>query len=523
MPENKKSNESEEFCLEELAQKTAEPQEVDIAEEISDAATDTADAEAELVAESKSVDPIVDKEPVKKKRKKKKSIKVPLKVCVIAAVAIILATLMATYCVCADIFKAKYADSLVKNEAPSATDDENSGVSPEDSLLSILHRYIDKNYYGEFDEVAMIEAAMKAYVQATGDPYANYFTFEELVANNKETAGNMCGVGINIVNTTYVYEGTSIKVLEVINVMDNSPALDAGMKIGDRVAMVGVGDNAQLVDTLGYDKALELLLGEEGTNAEFVVLREENGEVTQIPFSITRAQVKTMSVISKVYEADQSIGILNVREFDYTTPLQFKTKLEELQTKGCDKFIIDLRYNPGGQLVSIAGVLSYFLDEGDVYIQTKDVKGTVTKEQILPVTYPEEYEDMQGCNILKENIGIYKDLDFVVLCNEYTASAAELFTANFKDHNMGTVVGVKTYGKGSMQTTFPIEKGYLGAIKLTTHHYFSGGDVDLVGYNGVGIEPDVAVELSEEAKEYNIYLLPQSIDNQLIAAAEAFN
>ena len=108
------------------------------------------------------------------------------------------------------------------------------------------------------------------------------------------------------------------------------------------------------------------------------------------------------------------------------------------------------------------------------------------------------------------------DLKFSVLVNKFSASAAELFTANIRDYELGRIVGVKTYGKGSMQTTFSLSRyGYDGALKLTTAYYFPPcGE----GYDGIGITPHVIVELSEEAEQYNINLLPDHLDNQLSAA-----
>ena len=124
-------------------------------------------------------------------------------------------------------------------------------------------------------------------------------------------------------------------------------------------------------------------------------------------------------------------------------------------------------------------------------------------------------------NLTAEDIGRYRDLPFSVLVNEYSASAAELFTANMRDHEIAKVVGVTTYGKGSMQTTYSLARhGYDGALKLTTAHYFPPcGE----GYDGIGITPHVEVKLSEEAQKYNINLLPDHIDNQLAAAIEAIS
>ncbi|MBE6592623.1 MAG: hypothetical protein E7642_01370 [Ruminococcaceae bacterium] len=447
-----------------------------------------------------------------KKIKKKRS--VSLKTFVISAIAIVLATLMLTYSVCAEVFRKQYLNSIVKGET---VEKENTTLTD----IDLLNAYIDEYFYGDVDKEAMLAAALKAYVAATGDIYAAYYTVDELLANYETSAGRMCGIGINIVNSEFEYEGQKMSCLHVINVMDDSPAQKAGILKNDRIAYVGIGENKRSVTELGYDGALELLLGEEGTNAEFVVYREKDGGYEEINNSVTRAIVTTTSVISNVLDSDKSVGILKITEFDYTTPKQFERKLEELKSKGCTKFVIDLRYNPGGLLVSIEAVLSYFLNENDVYIQTKDSKGNIAQRKIIPVKY--ENVDAAMCNVEKENIGKYRDLDMVVLCNGGTASAAELFVANFKDYGLAKIVGENTFGKGKMQDTFPLNYGLNGAVKLTTHMYFSGGDKELVGYDGVGIVPDVSVSLSEEALNYNAYLLPYELDDQLIKALEHFN
>ena len=121
-------------------------------------------------------------------------------------------------------------------------------------------------------------------------------------------------------------------------------------------------------------------------------------------------------------------------------------------------------------------------------------------------------------DITVEDIGKYKDLNCVVLANENTASAAELFTSNFRDYKIATIVGVTTYGKGSMQKIFSLEQfGYSGGVKLTTNMYFPPcGE----SYDGIGIKPDVEVELSEAAASVNIYKLADADDNQLQRALE---
>jgi carboxyl-terminal processing protease len=135
----------------------------------------------------------------------------------------------------------------------------------------------------------------------------------------------------------------------------------------------------------------------------------------------------------------------------------------------------------------------------------------------MPITHPTER--YQPCNVSDLDIGKYRDYDISVLCNGYSASAAELFVAALRDYGLADVVGEKTYGKGCAQDIIPLDMfGYSGALKLTTKLYYPPCGV---GYDGEGITPDVEVSLSAEAKKYSIYKLPESLDDQLKAAIEA--
>lgn len=498
---------------EETAEVTEEIEEIEETEITKEA--ETVEATDAVVEESVCLETLEELPEKKDKKKGKKHRSISIPAFLLSSVALVLATLMLTYSICTEAFKSKYADGLVKPEPEEITQ------TTEAELIDLLGQFIDGYFYGDADKEKMLAEALKAYMAASGDPYATYYTLDELLVSTEENAGRMKGIGVNIVNDVITYMGYELKVLNVFNVMDNSPALKAGMKPGDMILYVGTGEDRVLVHELGYDEALNRLLGEIGTKAEFVALRKSGETYEEIEFSITRDNVETMSVKTAILQSDATVGILKISTFDYTTPKQFKTKVEELKAAGCTRFIIDMRHNPGGFQISVQGLLSFFLNENDVYMQTKDKAGDVSQLKITPVTYPSA--DMQGCNVDKADIGIYRDLDFVVLCNGGTASAAELFVANIKDYGLAKVIGDKTFGKGSMQTTYTIKGGLLGAVKLTTHHYFSGGDKELVGYNGVGILPDVEIALSKEALEYNFYVLPEELDDQLQAAIKTLN
>ena len=449
--------------------------------------------------------------PEAENRRPKRERRISISGFIFSAIALVLAAVMTTYVCCDSFYKKKLAEAQLQNVV-LGSHDEYAGLALIDALFKAYS-------YHDLSEEEMVDAVLRAYVAASGDVYAEYYNAEEYAAMRADTAGNSEGVGINIINSTAQINGATCKVVQVISVSPNSPAEEAGMRVGDLIAWAGIGDELESVDELGYTAALAKLRGAAGTVAKFTVLRPKgDGSYETIPYSIERRAVETVSVYSAVSEVDSTVGIVKIARFDLTAPEQFSAAVDKLKLAGCTRFVFDVRYNPGGDLNSIIAVLSYFLNEGDAIISTEDKNGTKETIYVEPVTY--NTKDYQGCNVTAEDIGKYKGLDIVVLCNESTASAAELFTAAMRDYDLADIVGVKTYGKGSMQSIISLSQfGYAGGLKLTTKMYFPPCGV---GYDGIGIEPDEIVTLSDAAKEYNIYVLPQSLDDQLRAALKHF-
>ena len=384
-------------------------------------------------------------------------------------------------------------------------------------LIELDHIYKYYSYDG-IDEQTMKKAMLKAYIEATGDPYAEYLDAEEYLEYFSEKSGEFVGVGVSVVNTVIEISGYKYKVLQIVSVFKDSPALEAGLRAGDCVVYVGGGDERVLVDLIGYTEAVERIRGTEGTAAEFTVFRPSGSDYEEIEFSITRKKVVSSSVNYRVSETDKSIGIVNVTEFDDTTPVQFTEAVDTLKAQGCEYFVFDMRNNPGGALDSIETVLSYFLDKGDLIVSTEyseSLKGHNYSDYVRVKRYQSPYECY---NVTAQDIGKYKDLKdkCVVLVNENTASAAELFTATFRDYELAKIVGKTTYGKGCMQTLFPLDDyGLEGGLKLTVAMYFSKSHTN---YHGIGIKPDVEVDLSDEAKAINFFLLTEDKDDQMQAA-----
>ena len=382
-------------------------------------------------------------------------------------------------------------------------------------LIKLDDAFNDYSYDG-LDEESISAAMLKAYIAATGDMYAEYMTKEEYDAYNSESAGEFVGIGISIINSSITISGYTYKALEVISVFKDSPALESGVKVGDFIVYAGGGEGKTLVDALGYDNALSVLLGEAGTVAEFTVYRPDNKETSGfkvIDFAITRRKVTTESVTYRVSETNSKVGIVHISSFDMTTAPQFTEAVDTLLDKGCEKFVFDVRNNPGGALLSIEAVLSYFLDEGDLIIGVEYGDRSTAADYVQTKNYGPNYA---GFNVTKKDIGKYKDLDFIVITNENTASAAELFTATMRDYELADIVGMTTYGKGCMQTILPLDDyGLEGGLRVTTAMYFSKSKHI---YHNIGIVPDIEVELSEEAMEYNFFVLPEEKDNQLQTA-----
>lgn len=339
-----------------------------------------------------------------------------------------------------------------------------------------------KQYIGEIDETVLIDTMIKGYVEGTGDTYGAYYTkqeYEELLQGNNS---EYVGIGVQAIFDEIT------NTIEIVDVTQNSPAYDAGIMIGDRI--VRVGDKT--VKELGYDGAISDIRGEEKTYADIAI--ERKGELIEL--SIERRKVTDYTVFPRLYSADDSIGIIRITEFKPATAQQFKNAVKELREKGADKLVFDVRNNLGGDLEAIYEILDYLVPKGPV-IRIYDKSGRVST---------------------LESDSSSVELPMAVITNGYTASAAELFACTLRDYDKATLVGEKTYGKGSMQTILPFDNGT--ALRITTSMY---APPVTENYNGVGIEPDIQISLPEELMTKAVYLLTDEEDTQLTAAVEALN
>jgi carboxyl-terminal processing protease len=477
-------------------------------------------------AESVSApEPVAEAEAPAREPKKKGEKKIDRITVICVCVAVFLAAVMLTFTVCSFVYELKLRK--VQIGMPSGgVGTNNSGAVINETVneLDLLRQLFEYYSFCELDGEALRTAVLKAYVEATGDKYAQYYTDEEYEEFTKTLAGDTQGIGINIMESYVNIDGIDYKVLKIVNVIKDSPAAAAGINKGDLVYAVGTIAQFETITELGFDKGFARLKGEIGTNADFIVLRPSGDDYEVKEYSIPRSKIEAEFVMSESVTdpTDGSkIGIILITRFYYSTPTQMCEAIEKLRAEGCTKFVFDVRNNIGGEVSSIMATLSYFLNEGDTVMSVVDKMGNSEVMKVAPVS---RYEGEKApCNVRQEDIGKYRDLDVVVLCNEYTASAAEIFVANFRDYGIAKIVGSTTYGKGSVQRYLPLYHfGCEGVLKMTMEMYYPPCGQ---GYDGVGITPDVSVALSAEAWMKNFYDIfgDLSVDNQLAEAIKHFN
>ncbi len=414
--------------------------------------------------------------------------KISLPIFILSILLTVLVVFMATFVGTSEMFREKYgsfAQDLVGGNGTVIADSDMTSDEKLEIIKSIFTLY---SYYDLEDE-ALMNGALKGLAQGTGDRYAEYYTEEEFSAMMDDSNGDMQGIGISVIHNT------DYNVIEIINVFPGSPALEAGLEPGDLITYVGIGENATPVEELGYTNAVMALQGTAGTLCEFTVNCGDN--YAQIKeYSIERGFVKEQTVTHRICETDKTVGIIKILEFDATTPDQFLTAIDDLKANGAEKLIFDVRYNPGGNLTSICEILDFLVPEGPI-IRIRDKDGT------------EETIDSDENQF---------NMPMAVLCNGSTASAAELFTSALMDYDKAVSVGNVTYGKGSMQTTIPLTDG--SGVKLTTKMYFPPFSE---GYDGIGITPDIEIDMDESTEGISIYKITDAQDTQIQRAIRYFN
>ncbi|MDP4152935.1 MAG: S41 family peptidase [Bacillota bacterium] len=344
------------------------------------------------------------------------------------------------------------------------------------SKLFKLDKLARSMYVNKIDEEKLTDGILDGYMNGLGDKYGLYLNKDNYAAFNDESDGKFTGIGVNIIN---LQDGT----IKIVSTMKDSPAERAGIKPGDVIQSIG----GQNVSELGYYETLNKFLGKEGSTVDFTILR--NGE--PFNYSLKREKFQTYSVSFEMLE--NSIGYIKISSFDGTTYAEFKSALDFLTKQGASSLIFDVRYNNGGDLDAICKILDMLLPEGPI-IRIRDKDG---KEQVIKSDSNEVIKPM------------------VVLINDQTYSAAELFSAALRDYKKAELIGVKTYGKGTMQYVLDLGDGT--GVDLSTRKYLPPtGD----NYEGIGVSPDIEVKLPDGV---NFYDLSKQDDPQLQKAIDFLN
>ena len=315
------------------------------------------------------------------------------------------------------------------------------------SALQSLDAYVRDNYYGEINETELNDGILKGYASGLGDKYSRYLSHDEYIEELNSSQGNQVGLGLTLQEDESGY----IKIVDVLPV---SPASDAELKADDIIIAV----NSEDVISAGFDASLDAMSGVDGTEVILTVRR--NGVDTD--YRLVRRAIELVSVNSEMLS--NYIGYIKISAFKDNTPDQFIEALEKLTSNGAKALIFDLRDNGGGNVEALEECLDPLLPEG--------------------VIATAEYKDGHSETIVHSDESEL-NLPMVVLQNEKTASAAELFSLSLKDFGKAEIVGMQSFGKGVMQKVTEFDNN--GAVVLTVA---SCKTTVSDFYNGIGVTPD---------------------------------
>lgn len=372
-----------------------------------------------------------------------------------------------------------------------------------EAKLDVLQQVVDKYFLYDADPELMEQGIYKGFLAALGDPYSQYYTEEEYKGMLESTEGVYCGIGVQ------VSQNLQTGIMTVTRVFKNSPGYEGGLLPGDMIAKVDGEDVAgqQLEDVVS-----QKIKGEEGTEVTLTVYRPSAEDYLDI--TMTRKIVEAGTVEYEMM--DGNVGYVEVWQFDTVTAAQFEEAIDDLESQGMEKLVIDLRDNPGGVLDGSVKMLAYLLPDGMlVSTKAKDGSGTAYRSDGGKLLY-EVFADGKTVSSKEvEEDDHQLDIPTAILVNGQSASASEVFTGAMKDYGRATVVGTTTFGKGIVQNLIPLTDGT--AVKLTVSNYYTPNGHNI---HKKGIEPDVEVEMDSGVNVYQLEI-PKEEDNQLQAAIEA--
>lgn len=343
-----------------------------------------------------------------------------------------------------------------------------------------LMTYVDVYYNDEYDEEDIRDYIYKGTLSGLGDPYSVYYTADEYKELQLSTSGNYCGIGALLAQDAKTMRVTVSKVYA------GTPAEEAGVKDGDEIVKVEQYE----ATSMELSSLVKMIRGEDGTTVHLQIYRESTGETLEL--DVGRRDMDLPSVESQMLEG--GIGYIQITEFQSKTAEQFQEALKELQKQDMQGLIVDVRNNPGGLITSVVDILDQILPEGTV-VYTEDKYGkrdTYTSDKVC------------------------LECPIAVLVDGNSASASEILAGAIKDYQYGTLIGTKTFGKGIVQTIYPLGDG--SAIKITTAKYYTP-DGNYI--HEVGIEPDIELDYEYQGEDVKSY--DMKYDNQVQKAVEVLS
>lgn len=338
--------------------------------------------------------------------------------------------------------------------------------------MEMLKGLIDENFLFDYEEKDLYDGSLKGMFANLGDPYTQYYTKEEFSKLMESIDGRYKGIGVLV-------QASKEGLIKVVQVFDDSPAKEAGMKAGDYITKV----EGKEFTADQMEEAVALMKGDEDTTVNITIKRisDDKPEGEDIDLAVDRRDVRVDTVDESIKEVDgKKIGYIHIKSFDDVTKEDFDKSYKKLKDGGIEGLVLDLRNNPGGSLDVCLDIADKFLDEGTI-VTTKDKKGNVVTE---------------------ESDAEMDDIPMTVLVNENSASASEILSGALKDRKRAKVIGQKTFGKGIVQKLFPLNDGSGAKITISEYHTPSGAKI-----NKVGVSPDIEATNDNpdlEIKEENL-------------------
>lgn len=363
---------------------------------------------------------------------------------------------------------------ISRSEYERMKDDDKATQRQNEIEKIILNRYLR-----DVTTEQLNEGKLRGMLDSLNDPYSQYFNAEEYKRFSEDTAGSFAGIGVVVTPAEDNY-------ITVVSPIDGTPASRAGIKAEDRIIKV----NGEEFTAKQMNDAVKQMKGEEGTEVTVTILRVVDGKSEIKDFVLKREIIRIESVKTALIP-NTDLGYMQIISFDMETYNDYRSKLTELEKQNIKGLVLDLRGNPGGLL---------------------DVVGSIADDLLpkVPIIYT---QTKSGEKVYMNSDAKMDSIPLIVLIDKGSASASEILAGSLRDHKRAMLVGVTSFGKGIVQHVHDFSDGT--AIKLTESEYYLPSEVCI---HGVGIEPDVKVELPGTVTKIGLDVLDQ--DTQLQKAIQ---